>query len=62
MREKILDMTESLLNSPFTSFCIGVLLIEWGLSRWQGRKFSKTSLITVFLIAFGVRSIFKGLF
>jgi hypothetical protein len=38
---------------------VGALLLEYGISRWQKRPFSKWNLWPLMVIAYGVRIILK---
>jgi len=37
---------------------IGALFVEWGLCRWQNRKFIKKNILTFFILGVGVYYMF----
>ncbi len=56
-----MDTLEAALNSPLFSFALGLFILEAGMSRFQERKYSVKNLWSVFLLAFGLRCILKGI-
>lgn len=51
-----MDLLELVLDKVGASF-VGAILIEWGLSLWQNRKFSKKLWLAIALIALGAQMI-----
>lgn len=52
------DVAERMIN-VIAPLIIGPILIEFGLSRWQHRKFHWRNLISIFAIAFGTSMFFR---
>ncbi len=62
MEEFILNHVKIFLNHPIFSYLIGVPLVEYSLSRWKKRPFSKRNVWTLFLFTYGVACILRGLY
>lgn len=52
------DIAERMIN-VLAPLIIGPLLMEYGLSRWQRRKFQWRNLISIFAIVWGFSMFFK---
>ncbi len=60
MRDYILETIRMFLNEPFFSYLIGLPLLEYGLSRYNKRPFSKKNLWLFFLISHGIALIIRA--
>ncbi len=62
MREIIGDVVRNTLNHPFFQYLVGIPLLEFGLSRWGNRSFSKRNVWTLFIIAYAIGCVLRGLY
>lgn len=53
------NLLESFLNSRVFSIFLGVVLLEFGISRWQKKAFSWKELGLILVISFGIRLVLR---